>query len=1029
MLKRIFSLLLMIVLVLLCQISFAEGQDMAVMDVTVDGSTVTATYVTDRASRLVIQLGENDPITLCKEVDKGIGEAVFTGVSLPEYFSLKAWLEDAASDELSQDYTTQLYTESIQLMLRKTPEDFPDYPTLLLQDDAFLVMKEGSTILSAENLEIAGWEEDDLTPETLVISSATEEIKALQAGTDLCLWDETANRYAFLRIESIEIQGDTVTLHGVQDYEPTDSLLHFDSGLLNGTLKIPINIDHTSSNTSDEGHISLTGNLEVMIAFHIAWDISLKDPNYLVYCKLILETAGSNGNDQMTAKVTGKMEEEIPIPLPGISLVGIPGILEVSPLLNFPITLKDAEGEFDLYFGSVACICLTPDEKYCEMVNLPPDFQVKSMSGEASLGVYLGLSMTPIQFIAEFDAGNYVAGIVKAKLNGGEKSGGNAGDENLHACIRTDNGKEYPNCVGGTFGIAWKYRWKISLFTVLSYHVDLPLYTGASEKWHWYKSLTFGDGAFDKDCPHWGRKVTITVLDGWGKPLAGQEVKVTPAADHYTFQGTTNAQGQLVLYLPDNDTGKQYLAKTSFEDQDWGTLTAEKSFSVSGKPVEVVLTIPNRKTTVRFLDLTSGADPENMPENIVLKEGNTFTIPTQTPSKYGFTFIGWSDDRHGTVPSVQPGETVTAQGESMVYYAIWSLNTYTVHFVGLGGTPVPDDLVSHQDESRTVPNIIPKKEGCSFLGWSLEEGAEIPDYCIRMKLPANQDLTLYAVWQLVPVVAVKITYDPNGGTGELPIQYASMGNPCRVTFGEPERQGYSLLGWSTDPNADMPEYLGGAELIPTGDMTLYAVWQANPLIVYTVSYDVGRGTGAPATQYVPDGETILLSSQVPTWEGHTFAAWQSSENGSLWLPGDWYSRRITTVMKAIWEPDYRIIQGDGSYWQRGSSLSLKMLCNGDYDLFTGIRVDGEEVPGDGYVVSRGSTQIALTPQWLETLADGKHSLVFLYTDGESNQGTFRIGKLPPTGDSFPLGWLVLGLGITLGGMGMILKKGKRKQPL
>ena len=1024
--KKSFARLLMILLFsclfLLCSSSFAEDQDMAVIDVTVTGSTVTATYITDRTSELVVELGEDSPVILRREVGKGIGEAVFSDVSLPEYFSVKAWLEDPASDDMSDSFTSALYTESIQLMLRKTPDDFQGCPTLQLQggENAFLAMKEGSKIISTEDMEVSGWGED-LSPETLVISGASQAVKELQAGDEICLADTDDGKYAFMKVESIDIDGDTVTLTGAADYEATDSILHFDSGLLIAEHDIAINIDHTSSNTSDEGHVTLTGKLEVDIAFQIAWDITLKDPNYLFYCKLILQTAGSDGNDQMTATVTGKMDEEIPIPLPGISLVGIPGILEVSPLLKFPITLTDAEGEFDMYFGSSLRLLACPTEKSSEMVNLPPDFQVKSMSGEASLGIYLGLSMTPIQFIAEFDAGNYVAGIVKAKLKGGETTGGSAGDESLHACIRTDNGKEYPNCVCGTFGAAWKYRWKVSLLSVFSYKIDLPLYTKASEKWHWYKSLTFGDGAFNQDCPHWGRKITITVQDGRGKPMAGQTVKVTPAIDHYTCEGTTDSNDQLVLYMPDNEKGRDYRAKTSYDDPDFGTLTAEESFTVSGKAVNVVLTIPNRKTTVRFLDLTSGADPENMPEDIVLREGDTFTIPTQTPTKYGFTFVGWTSDRHGTTPSVEPWQTVTAQGESMIYYALWSRKTYTIHFEGLGGTPVPDDLILYEDESKTVPRIFPKMEGYSFLGWSLEQGAELPDYCAGMKLPVNQNMTLYAVWQMVPVVAVTITYDPNGGTGELPVQYASMGNPCRVTFGQPERQGYSLLGWSTDSAAEMPEYLGGDELIPTSDMTLYAVWQINPLITYTISYDAGRGVGAPDTQYVPDGETVLLSKQIPTYEGHKFAAWQSSENGSLWLPGDWYSRRITTVMTAIWEPDYRIIKGDGSYWRRGSTASLEMLCNGDFDLFTALMVDGEQVPGDGYVVSRGSTLVALTPQWLETLSNGKHTLVFVYEDGESNEATFRIGKLPLTGDSFPLHWLILGMTIALFG-GLMARK-------
>ncbi|WP_346662652.1 DUF6273 domain-containing protein [uncultured Merdimonas sp.] len=91
--------------------------------------------------------------------------------------------------------------------------------------------------------------------------------------------------------------------------------------------------------------------------------------------------------------------------------------------------------------------------------------------------------------------------------------------------------------------------------------------------------------------------------------------------------------------------------------------------------------------------------------------------------------------------------------------------------------------------------------------------------------------------------------------------------------------------------------------------------------------------------------------------------------------------------------DYRITEGSGSTFTKGSSAGLTFTANGAYSKFTGIEVDGKAVDTDCYTAENGSTIITLKAEYLETLAAGEHTLTVLYTDGKAT-GTFTVTEKP-----------------------------------
>ena len=72
---------------------------------------------------------------------------------------------------------------------------------------------------------------------------------------------------------------------------------------------------------------------------------------------------------------------------------------------------------------------------------------------------------------------------------------------------------------------------------------------------------------------------------------------------------------------------------------------------------------------------------------------------------------------------------------------------------------------------------------------------------------------------------------------------------------------------------------------------------------YTVSYNANGGSGAPGNQTKWYGETLTLSSTVPTRSGWTFVGWNTSSSATTatYQPGGSYTGNAALTLYAIWK--------------------------------------------------------------------------------------------------------------------------------
>lgn len=204
--------------------------------------------------------------------------------------------------------------------------------------------------------------------------------------------------------------------------------------------------------------------------------------------------------------------------------------------------------------------------------------------------------------------------------------------------------------------------------------------------------------------------------------------------------------------------------------------------------------------------------------------GDTLTFPTAT--RTGYTLDGWNEKADGSGASYTTNTTIC--GGELTAYAEWKANSYQIHYDANGGTGTMNDSSVTYNEKFRFPKNTFRKNGYTFLGWSKNQGSDVADYDDQEEITYKTatDQTLYAVWGNGQY---KISYDPNGGQGDLKAMTVKTGETTALEKNSYVRKGYTFLGWNTDENASGAAYRDGQKVTDLTDagntVKLYAVWR------------------------------------------------------------------------------------------------------------------------------------------------------------------------------------------------------------
>ena len=195
-----------------------------------------------------------------------------------------------------------------------------------------------------------------------------------------------------------------------------------------------------------------------------------------------------------------------------------------------------------------------------------------------------------------------------------------------------------------------------------------------------------------------------------------------------------------------------------------------------------------------------------------------------------------------------------------------------------------------------------------------------------------------------------------------------------------------------------------------------------------ISFDAngGRKETVPEKISAPQGVWVKLPEEGPSWDAqHDFLGWATDPKAEKpkWKAGDTVLFDQDTKLYAIWHAHYKVIEGAGSVWTKGSGKTQRFVADGNVKYFEELRVDGRPF-NEGVHISSGSTIADISASAMEKLSVGSHTVTFIYKDGMAGASFTVQKKVPQTGDAGnPALWLGL---IMLGITGIVLRGRKRK---
>lgn len=226
------------------------------------------------------------------------------------------------------------------------------------------------------------------------------------------------------------------------------------------------------------------------------------------------------------------------------------------------------------------------------------------------------------------------------------------------------------------------------------------------------------------------------------------------------------------------------------------------------------------------------------------------TIPKQITIAYDmYTFGGWKIEGEDTI--YQGGETYKVT-KDVTFKAIWTSTPVVTYEDGNGNKRT--DVVPSTGEYKFMRCYFTAPEGKVFAGWKIAETVYQPGDTLTV----TESLTATAIW----ADAVTITFDANGGTGEMAA--VKVAKDSEFTFPECDftaPEGKVFAGWKVEGLEKI--YLVGDKYTLTQDVKFVAVWTDPPVDITGFTVEGIKNkiyTGKALTQsvVVKNGETVLV---------------------------------------------------------------------------------------------------------------------------------------------------------------------------
>ena len=308
---------------------------------------------------------------------------------------------------------------------------------------------------------------------------------------------------------------------------------------------------------------------------------------------------------------------------------------------------------------------------------------------------------------------------------------------------------------------------------------------------------------------------------------------------------------------------------------------------------------------------------------------------------------------------------------------------------------------AHNGVAYDLPAAATPADGYTFAGWSPDGGTTL--YAGGASYTPTGTATLTAIYT---ENKYNVVYNANGGTGSVPAGETNVSYTANITIASGDgltNNGYTFIGWSTDPAATTAEYSAGASVnklsaTDGANVTLYAVWSA---AAYVITYDYdGADTPYPANAAGYDVTDLPITLTQPTKTGYDFTGWtiavKSGEDGAAVVDGDTIKAGTwgNLTVKANWTPaevNYTV-----KHWQQ----------NLDNDDYTEVAADAQTQQGytesDTAASAKTYTGFTAKPITQKTIAADGSTVVDVYYDRDTYTVTYAYTGSVPSGVTAPV---------------------------
>lgn len=321
---------------------------------------------------------------------------------------------------------------------------------------------------------------------------------------------------------------------------------------------------------------------------------------------------------------------------------------------------------------------------------------------------------------------------------------------------------------------------------------------------------------------------------------------------------------------------------------------------------------------------------------ITQQYNTTYNVPHPTPPT-GYLFAGFYST--GSLSSISSKDSVFESGNGGIEVYNNSANGTVTH------TRVQDD-----DGVPSACKYFGNGGRAYYIRIDKAAGTASP-YCGGFYLSTNSaanHIYRHIIWAKIPVgytIGDHRNSIGDGGYSEWLTDTAGTGDWYRYVYDVHAGSSgdFSTLGFvairanNGDNNAAVTWYVCATQVTDITNNYATYTFDANGTaeyfyapVAYNIAYDANGGSNAPSTQVKTYGQNLVLSSQIPTYNGYDFVGWAQAGEDTIYSSGQTLSSDLsrysgaTITFYAVWVQDQaRLSVNKNSTWSQGKGYFKK----------------------------------------------------------------------------------------------------------